>query len=411
MNQITAVLGVYNNVELTREFLTLFRKDHPDISLAIGALGVEKDMEDFLHTFQEQDKNVRIAYGYRPEDRICFSENFNAAVNLVETEYFVLVHNDMVIPENFFNQLQTQLAKVGKDFILYNTIEPLHCVGHIRPGKYLYDFKEETLTGIYHNQPLEDYVKKLEQKLHQGFVPGFGFFMAGPLHSFQDVGGFDHTRYKPCFCEDSDFNVRYRQKGYKMYCVPDCFVYHLSAKTSKSFKVKDRERKTIAEFVRKWGFEASMLDHESNWHSLDKPLKLSKWNIGYQIQDTNDIYIVQNIEPFIQYVRCSDKVLFNKIQDKLDDINKDSVENISGKLLPTLPDVDISVSRSMSEVDVRKLMDFFGNLPFVQQSLRTGIFTVGGFKVEIRNPRCSSFVEDNKNYLLEQKQFVYEQNR
>lgn len=407
MGKITAVLAVYNNLKLTKEFLTLFRQDHPDIPLAVGALGAEPDLVQFLREYELIDPNVTVVYGNRPEG-ICFSENFNAAINLVQTEYLVLIHNDMVISKVFFKNLLRNLEEVGNNFILYNTLEPLYCQGHMRPGKYLYGESEEfrTLTDAY-NSKFEEYWPTLNLP-NTAFKMVYGFFMAGRLSSFKDVGGFDHTRYKPCFAEDDDFSVRLKIKGYNVYLSSDCFVYHLSAKTSNSFKKQGQERASLCEFVRKWGFDPKFLCGTGFEHQ--QQLFLKDFHTQFVVTSQQDLNLIPVIEPSMSSIVGSTEELTDKISQILQTLEPNkSWLNTKVKFDESLVDIRILV-QDRNSLDCSSLLKILFQLRFNLKPLKLGRYLVGGFILEIKNSlEFNPLMNDFENYLLKQSQLHYEQ--
>ena len=160
----------------------------------------------------------------------------------------------MILGEHFLENLETLLNENPKTLICYTTVEPPVFKGHIRPGKVLLNFGTSFDEFDYFN--FNNYVEqwKDSRTLHDGAV----FFMSGTKEMFDDVGGFDGFSFVPAFCEDDDFLVRAKLKGYELKTCDCAIVYHFVSQTSRfsdDYK-NDRilyEVSSNRNFVRKWG--------------------------------------------------------------------------------------------------------------------------------------------------------------
>ena len=97
---ISLVLAVYNNLDYTKDCYDRIREIYPDAPMVIssggstdGTLSWLKSLDDDFLSYMHDD------------DKLCFSDNYNSAIKLVDTEKLVLIHNDMVIGENFLENL------------------------------------------------------------------------------------------------------------------------------------------------------------------------------------------------------------------------------------------------------------------------------------------------------------------
>ena len=64
-------------------------------------------------------------------------------------------------------------------------------------------------------------------------VNGASLFMSGYKSMFEDVGFFDGFSFNPFFCEDDDFLIRAKLKGYKLKTTECAVTYHFVSKTSR----------------------------------------------------------------------------------------------------------------------------------------------------------------------------------
>ena len=266
------------------------------------------------------------------------------------------------------------------------------------------DFK--TLTDAY-NSKFEEYWPTLSKPAET--KKAYGFFLAGKLSSFKDIGGFDFTRFKPCFAEDDDFSVRLKIKGYSVYLSPDCFVYHLSAKTSKNFKRQGQERASLCEFVRKWGFDPKFLYETKfeyqNW------LRLKDFHVQFIIASQQDLELLKYIEPAMTSIVGSTEELTVAVKQMIQTLEPDKPwltdkTELDGK---SNPDIQITVAYP-DKLDRITLFKALFQMRFATKPLKTGTYIIGGFKVVIVDSlESNSLLNDSVNYLLLQSQLHYEQ--
>ena len=88
---ITFVLAVYNKLNLTKECYRYLRDLYPNEPLVISSGGSTDGTKEWLESLE--DNNLSFIHD---DDRLTFSETYNAGIKLVDTEKLVLIHNDMV---------------------------------------------------------------------------------------------------------------------------------------------------------------------------------------------------------------------------------------------------------------------------------------------------------------------------
>jgi len=89
--------------------------------------------------------------------------------------------------------------------------------------------------------PLFNYVREVDY--------GSAALLATKRALWLEVGGFD-TRYRPIYCEDSDYCFKLREHGYRVYYQPESVVIHVEGATSgtdessgdKRYQVRNREQ-------------------------------------------------------------------------------------------------------------------------------------------------------------------------
>ena len=129
---ITFVLAVYNKLDLTKECYKHLRELYPNAPLAISSGGSSDGTKEWLDSLDDEYLSF-----IHDDDRLTFSDTYNAGIKLVDTEKIVLIHNDMVIGEGFLEAIN-RLLKPNM-LLSYTTIEPPIFKGHKRPGKVLLD--------------------------------------------------------------------------------------------------------------------------------------------------------------------------------------------------------------------------------------------------------------------------------
>jgi GT2 family glycosyltransferase len=295
---ITLVLAVYNRLELTRKCYELIRRVYTDAPMVISSGGSTDGTKEWLASLN--DDNLSYIHD---DDKLTFSDNYNTAMKLVDTEKFVLIHNDMVIGKYFLENLDKILTP---DMVLsYQTVEPPVFSTHMRPGKTL--LAMGTSFDDFNQKMFDDYVEK--QKDLDDIYYGSSFFMSGYVSMFKEVGGFDGFTFNPVFCEDDDFLLRAKLKGFRLRTTFCAVVYHFVSQTSRfgtDFigKRETYETNSNVNFIRKWGVSVKTIKDLRYWE--DENFKFSFFKIGITLKNLKFLYL---IEPFF------DKIALKEIPD------------------------------------------------------------------------------------------------
>ena len=83
---------VFNNLDYTKNTYQRVRDIYPDAPMVISSGGSTDGTLDWLQSLD--DDNLSYIHD---DDRLTFSDNYNSAIKLVDTDKLVLIHNDMII--------------------------------------------------------------------------------------------------------------------------------------------------------------------------------------------------------------------------------------------------------------------------------------------------------------------------
>ena len=364
---ISFVLAVYNKLGLTKECYKHLRKVYPKSPLVISSGGSSDGTKEWLESLEDENLSF-----FHDDDRLTFSETYNAGIDLVDTEKLVLIHNDMVIGKHFLENLDRLIDENPNTLLSYTTIEPPIFAGHQRPGKVILDMG----TGFdnFNKKLFDKYIKQNKDKceLYDGAV----FFMSGRKDMFVDLGGFDGFSFVPCFCEDDDFLIRAKLKGYKLKTTECAITYHFVSQTSRfSDEMKDKRQNieifSNRNFVRKWGIPISTFN-QVNYQQKDD-FTYKNLNIGLTINDDSNLIL---LEPF-----------FNKInlgtppQDYIETEQSTTRYDLKSKF-ENYDDVDVMVKLTsvLTQEDFNNIIV----LKMIIQEYEPGKYSIGNLSVEIK---------------------------
>jgi GT2 family glycosyltransferase len=362
---ITFVLAVYNKLDLTKECYKHLRNVYPTAPLVISSGGSSDGTKEWLESLD--DENVSFIHD---DDRLTFSDTYNSGIKLVDTEKLVLIHNDMVIGEGFLESIERLLQP--NMVLSYTTIEPPVFRGHQRPGKVLMNLGSgfDDFDEFNFNSYVQQW--KDGSNLHDGAV----FFMSGYKKMFEDVGFFDGFSFFPCFCEDDDFLIRAKLKGYELKTCDSAIVYHFVSQTSRfsdDFK-KDRALYEVCSnrnFVRKWGLPFSAFNEIRYWEEKDFKYKTFKMGLTTR----SKAYLMQ-IEPFF------DKINLGAIpEDYIANEQKNTKYDLRSKFTLT-DDVDVMIYETspFDQMDLETLKKLRLSIPYYE----AGEYQIGNMMIDIK---------------------------
>lgn len=362
---ISFVLAVYNKLDLTKECYKHLRELYPTAPLVISSGGSNDGTKEWLESLD--DNNLSYVH---TDDRITFSDNYNSGIDLVDTDKLVLIHNDMVIGKGFLETLERLLTP--DTLLSYTTIEPPIFPGHNRPGKVLLEMGR-SFQDFDHNQ-FQNYVEKnnTNDTLHNGAV----FFMSGYKKMFNDIGGFDGFSFFPCFCEDDDFLLRAKLKGYKLKTCESAIVYHFVSQTSRFSEEMKNNRNAIEvssnrNFIRKWGVHMSIFN-ALNYHEIDG-FEYKKFTIGFVTQNTQ---YLDFLEPFFDRIDLG-MVPQQYIENEQKNTNYDLLKKFT-----STEDMDVVIYEK--NILTKEDVDLISKIRFAIPNYEPGEYESGNMKIVIK---------------------------
>lgn len=364
MNDISLVLAVYNNLDYTKDCYERIRSIYPEAPMVISSGGSNDGTLEWLQSLEDDYLSF-----IHDDDKLTFSDNYNSAIKLVDTEKLVLIHNDMVIGERFLENLSDLIDE--KTFITYTTVEPPIFRGHKRPGKVLLDFGRSFFDFNYNL--FNQYIEKVKQ--NRDLVDGGTFFMSGMKSSFIDVGLFDGFTFDPFFCEDDDFLIRAKLSGYSLKTTECAVVYHFVSKTSRVLRSEESklsEHRNIRNFIRKWGIPIPVFNELRYWE--DDIFTYKTFTMGLTTRNESKLY---NVEPYF------DKINLGKIPEEYIK-NEQSNTNFdlrSKFVMFDSVDVMIYETSPMTDEDMYTINKIRLSIPHYEP----GEYQIGNLLVEIRN--------------------------
>jgi GT2 family glycosyltransferase len=340
---------------------------YPETPLVICSGGSTDGTKEWLESLD--DENLSFIHD---DDRLTFSDTYNSAIKLVDTENLVLIHNDMVIGEHFLENLEMLINNNPKTLISYTTIEPPIFQGHQRPGKVILDLGSGFFNfNTYHfNQYVETH--KDDCRLYNGAT----FFMGGTKKMFEDVGLFDGFSFNPYFLEDYDFIIRAKLKGYNLKTTECAITYHFVSQTSRfgdDFKNDTLiyEVNSNRNFVRKWGIPFSSFNELRYWE--DDVFTYQTFTMGLTTRNKSRLY---EIEPYF------DKIDLGTIPEEyIQNEQKHTRYDLRSKFtLPETVDVMIYETNTFTDEDYYNLMKIRLSIPHYEP----GEYQMGNMLIEIK---------------------------
>ena len=202
-----------------------------------------------------------------------------------------------------------------------------------------------------------------------------GVFMSGYKKTFIDIGLFDGFTFDPFFCEDDDFLIRTKLKGYSLKTTECAVVYHFVSKTSRVLRSEESklsEHRNIRNFIRKWGITIPTFNELYYWE--DKIFTYPTFNLGIELR--NDKYLYR-LEPYFDKLYLGGTIPNTYISNEQPNTNYDLRSKF---LLCGMVDVMITETEQMNEEDLHVINKIRLSIPHYD----VGEYQIGNLKIVIK---------------------------
>jgi hypothetical protein len=200
--------------------------------------------------------------------------------------------------------------------------------------------------------------------------------MSGYKKMFDDIGGFDGFSFVPAFCEDDDFLLRAKLKGYELKTCESAIVYHFVSQTSRfsdDYKIQRRqyELNSNRNFIRKWGIPYAAFNDIRYWE--DDVFNYKTFNMGLTIKDKTKLV---DLEPFF------DKIDLGYIPEDYIEMEQPNTNyDLRSKFIMT-EDVDVMIyeTEPLTITDIRTLLKLRLSIPYYEP----GEYQINNMRIEIK---------------------------
>lgn len=370
----TVIIPSYNTLYHLKNTYDSLVKYGGDVSIIIIDDASEDGTKEWLDTLQNKNLQTIISPTRRGH-----TYWYDEGMRQSNTEVVSILHSDMVIGPNYFENLLKHL--VPGTVVCATRIEPpIHPAGK---EKVVKDFGTEADT--FSMKGFEDFV--YEQQIQDKDRTTKGIFAPWMLYKKDhlNLGGHDQ-RFAPYGYEDSDIFNRWILAGYSMIQSRDSLCYHMTCrghKWNKGVGIENKDYKATMsrcqrEFLRKWG----------DWIQNDEfqyPIINPKYDIGFKVSNCGPD-LLNALEPW-----CSTILIDDEMQvitsHYLDKEQPNTIINLSNKIKTTPFDgleneivVEIDAA-SFHQQDFRTIQVLS---QIIQESGEIGEFELGNLKVTIK---------------------------
>lgn len=224
---VSIVIPLYNQVKYTRLCIDSLRQSGLE---GIDVLLIDNASTDDTAEFLKTCADMRVI---RNEENLGCSGAWNQGVQNTESDWIVILNNDVVVPPGWLQGLVSFAVDHG-----YDIVSPA-----IREGEL--------------NYPVEEYAAEFVNRMHRvvrsGVADGICFMAHRKV--FDKIGGFDEG-FRIGQFEDADFFRRARLAGFKLATTGQSFIHHFGSVTQKSLQkkkvVKSYVEENRAYYRKKW---------------------------------------------------------------------------------------------------------------------------------------------------------------
>ena len=375
----TVIIPSYNtlsHLKNTYESIKLWGKDATIIIIDDAS---EDGTAEWLGTLR--DKMLKIIIS---EERKGHTYWYDEGMRLAETDIVSILHSDMIIGPNYFENLFKHLER-GKVVCATRIEPPIHPAGR---EKIVRNFGDEAHNFMW--DTFEKFV--IQEKADNVNVTTKGIFAPWMLYKEDHfaIGGHDQ-RFAPFGYEDSDIFNRWILAGYEMVQSRDSLVYHMTCRGHRwndgvgkeNPDYKDIMSRCEREYIRKWG---DWIQNDSLQYPIINPCYDKQIRLFNGKPDTlallepwaNTIYYDGPVSDIEEYIAKEDTRTVINLANK---INRDGA----------FADVDIRVDgNNFTQQDYIYIRQI--NAILAQNKPQEGKFKLGNLEIQINR-----YEEKNNN--------------
>lgn len=369
--EVTVIVPSYNTLEHLKNTYESLKRYSSDVNIIIIDDASEDGTAEWLLSLSDERLNRVIS----PE-RKGHTYWYDEGMRLAETDIVSILHSDMIIGPNYFENLLKHLER-GKVVCATRIEPPIHPAGK---EKIVRNFGDEA-----HNFKFDAFEKFVnEEKESSKGLTTKGIFAPWMLYKEDhlSIGGHDQ-RFAPFGYEDSDIFNRWILAGYEMIQSRDALCYHMTCRGHRwnagvgveNSDYRDIMSRCEREFIRKWG---DWIHNDEYQHPIIYP----SYNKGILIRRCND-EILAMLEPW------GDNVYVDSYYgDYIDSEQPRTVLNLEDRIKPyacerpndILLVVDAKTFTQQDYMYIRQM-----NAILSQNPIEPGVFQVGNIKVNVVN--------------------------
>jgi len=354
---------------------------------------------EWMKEIAEKDHNVKIHRNNGPT-RLGHTILYDTLIDMATNDIVMIYHADMYALPGLVDRI---LKHIKPGVIVSGTrIEPpLHPSG---PEKVIMDFgiepeefKEQELLNWYQNS------YEPTQETTEGIFAPWAIYK----DDFQKIGGHDPL-FAPQSKEDSDIFNRFILNGYKVIQTREGCVYHMTCRGSRfadgakrnpngEVFMKNRETdewlsqnvRSTRNFIRKWG---TMVEHDPYL----KPIITPVYNIGFELEESCEINLLRELEPWCSHITIPDEELIKKYIE-LEQSNTDyRLDERINSVVPKNPTYDIRVKFNPNHMTQQSLQIISQLSKIIQDSGEEG----QRFQLDIFDIWIAQMVEHQEDNIV-----------
>jgi GT2 family glycosyltransferase len=252
MPEIAVIIPSYNGTDYLKNCLESILEKVRQINFLIVIVddASTDDRVKELLTLLQKEKYIQVIQN---DTNLGFSKSVNKGISFAISQYnaakyLIILNQDVSLVNDIIEKAihcmeETNQAgiygprlfnsdgSIQNSFYAFPTVgkKLAQLLGLTKLGKFLIKSKPSRFKSTFFPAFAKTYLKNHEALLKPIEVPWLcGACLIIPKELFADIEGFDENFRM--YGEDMDFCLRVREKGWKIYCIPDCHLIHYGNK-------------------------------------------------------------------------------------------------------------------------------------------------------------------------------------